>query len=338
MSSMTRWTERFPVARLPFAGELAVAAAASGVAYVARLVADPVLPSGFPFLTFFPAVILTAFLLGSRAGALTAAFAGFLAWYRFIPPIGFEVDRGAIVAMLLYMFITGTEVALVHWMQRGNRLLLAQREEIGRLAETRALLFRELQHRVSNNLQVAAALLSMRRKQIDNVEAGAALEEACQRLALIGRISRQLYNVEESGQALGALLAQIGHDVIEASGRDDVQFTIEDPTKVRLRPSAAVPVALIVAEAIANAVEHGFGHGQVNCGIVIRLKQGPGFVLEVEDNGRGVPAGFHLKANESLGLRVAVMLAKQLDGEFRLVNAPEGGAVAQLELPAMCVE
>lgn len=333
-----RWTERFPVARLPIIGDVAVAAAASGVAYIARLAADPFLPPGFPFLTFFPAVILTSFLLGSRAGALTAVFAGLLAWYKFIPPAGFQLERGSAMAMALYMFITATEVALVHWMQRSNQLLLAEREENARLAETRALLFRELQHRVSNNLQVAAALLTMQRKRIANAEASAALDEACRRLGLIGRISRKLYGIGGGGQPLGPLLEQIGQDIIEASGGRGVTLRIEDAAEVRVRPAAAVPVALVVAEAIANAIEHGFGREQERPLITVRVERASGLLLEVQDNGRGLPDGFRMKASDSLGLQIATMLAKQLGGQFRLMSGEKGGTIAQLELPEECVE
>jgi two-component sensor histidine kinase len=62
------------------------------------------------------------------------------------------------------------------------------------LADTRELLFRELQHRVSNNLQVAAGLLTMQKRQLTDVSEKTALDEAAGRLALIGRISRQLYD------------------------------------------------------------------------------------------------------------------------------------------------
>lgn len=75
-----------------------------------------------------------------------------------------------------------------------------------RLAATRELLFRELQHRVSNNLQMVAALLTVQRRKIADPEAKLALDEASRRLGVIGRISRQLYDPTGAGKDLPAFL------------------------------------------------------------------------------------------------------------------------------------
>jgi K+-sensing histidine kinase KdpD len=55
-------------------------------ASVLRYWFDPVLPSGFPFLTFFPAIIVTAFVAGVGPGIVCAVLSGLVAWYLFIPP------------------------------------------------------------------------------------------------------------------------------------------------------------------------------------------------------------------------------------------------------------
>lgn len=160
-----RWTERFPLWQLPFVAEVAIALAATAAAAALRYAIGDSLPPGFPFLTFFPAVIVTAFLLGSRTGTLTALFSGLAAWFWFLPPTGsLALDYGKLVAMAFFVFITTTEIALVHWMQRSNSLLFAEPDANARLADTRELLCRELQHRVSNNLQMVAALLSLQRR------------------------------------------------------------------------------------------------------------------------------------------------------------------------------
>lgn len=335
-SERHRWTERFPVARLPLVGDLAIATIASGIAFGARILVDPHLPPGFPFLTFFPAVILTAFLFGSRAGALTAILSGLVTWYRFIPPTGFALDQGSAVALAFYAFITATEVALVHWMQRANRLLFAEREANAQLADTRELLFRELQHRVSNNIQMVSALLSIQRKQVADPRAKEALDEASRRLSVVGRISRQLYQMDGSGQALAPFLDQIARDVIDASGRADVAHHVEGRTETQLQPEAAIPLALVVAESIANAIEHGFTDDQEDCRVDIRLREpSPNRILvEVEDNGRGLPSGFKLSGSDSLGLRIATMLTSQLGGDFTLSAGTDRGAVARIGLPA----
>lgn len=95
-------------------------------------------------------------------------------------------------------------------------------------------------------------------------------------------------------------------------------------------------MALVVAESIANAIEHGFAEDQQDRRLVIRLREEDRQCLsvEIEDNGRGLANGFSLAApGNSLGLRIANMLASQLGGSFTLGPATGGGALARLELP-----
>lgn len=331
-----RWTERYPLADLGPFGDLLAAVLAAVLATVVRWLIGDHLPPGFPFLTYFPLVILTAFTLGTRAGICTALLSGLASWYFFLPAEGsFTLSQDSLIALCFYAFITATEIALVHWMQRSNRLLVIEREANARLAETRELLFRELQHRVSNNLQMVAALLTVQRRQVTDESARTALDEAARRLQTVGKISRQLYDPSGSGQALGTFLDQLARDVIETTTHRPVAHRVSSCSDARIGPEAAIPLALVVAESIANAIEHGFAEEQQDRRLEIRLNEAAPqrLAVEVEDNGTGLPAGFNLQSSTSLGLRISTMLATQLGGTFTLHRAASGGAIARLELP-----
>ena len=331
-----RWTERYPLARLGLAGDLLVAVTGCVLATAVRFLLADELPPGFPFLTYFPVVILGAFVFGTRAGVLTAILSGLSAWYWFLPPTSsWQLSGNGQVAMAFYAFITVTEIALVHWMQRANRNLVAARETNARLAETRELLFRELQHRVSNNLQMVAALLTVQRRQLADEGAKAALDEAARRLQTIGKISRQLYDPAGGSQDLGSFLDQLARDVIDASTHRSIAHQVSGDAHASISPEAAIPLALVVAESIANAIEHGFAAEQSDARLDIRLLRCDNrhLAVEIEDNGRGLPHGFALDHSDSLGLKIATMLAGQLGGRFTLAQASQGGALARLELP-----
>ena len=330
-----RWNERYPLARIGLPAELVVGLAGTGLSTALRWAVGQHLPPGFPYITYFPLVIVTAFMLGARAGGITAFLSGLAAWYWFIPPAGFTLDRGTGVALLFFAFITGTEVLLVHWMQRANRQALAGRETNARLAETQTLLFRELQHRVGNNLQMVAALLNLQRKRVRDVEAREALDEAARRLAVVGRISRKLYDPAGANQPLKSFLDELARDVIQSNASAvPVSHVVSGDGLASISPEAAIPLALVVAESIANAIEHGFvGH---DAGLIeIRMARSADhrLTVEVEDDGRGLPAGFAMEDSDSLGLRIASMLAGQLGGRFSLSAGPVRGTVARIELP-----
>ena len=236
--------ERVPFA-IPARLGLLFVVAASAAAWAVRFALDANLPPGFPFLTFFPVVIIVAFFLGARLGAVTAVVCGLLSWYSFVPPIdSFQLTTNSAIAMGFYAFITTTEILLVSWMQRANRRAVAEREANAALAETRELLFRELQHRVGNNLQMVASLIALQRRNVSDVQARAALDEASRRLGTIGRISRQLYETSGDGRPLESFLCELIADVIEANGRSDVDHRIAAASDAgAMRSSTAFAIA-----------------------------------------------------------------------------------------------
>src|SRR3954471_13131656 len=85
------------------------------LALVIRLALDSYLPPGFPFLTFFPAVILSTLIAGLWPGIVCAAISGLAALYFFIQPYySCEMDYGAKIAMAFYFFVVGIDIALIH--------------------------------------------------------------------------------------------------------------------------------------------------------------------------------------------------------------------------------
>lgn len=330
--------ERVPFAIPAWLG-LLIVVVASAAAWALRFALDAHLPPGFPFLTFFPVIIVVAFFLGARLGAVTAVVCGLLSWYSFVPPLdSFQLNANSAIAMGFYAFITTTEILLVSWMQRANRRAVAEREANAALAETRELLFRELQHRVGNNLQMVASLIALQRRNVTDTQARAALDEASRRLGTIGRISRQLYETSGDGRPLESFLRELITDVIEANGRSDVDHRIEaasDAGAMPISPDAAVPLALIVAETVANSIEHGFrDRGEASIDISLHRPKPDWVALEVADNGHGLPEGFSLDRSNSLGLQIAATLARQLGGTYELANDPAGrGAIARLSFP-----
>lgn len=304
------------------------------IVFAVRMAVQGLLPIGYPFVSFFPAVILSSFLFGVRPGLFAGVLCGLLSWYFFISPQrGFAFDSRVAMALAFYAAVVGIDVALINFLQKANFNLAIERERNRVLAENRELLFHELQHRVSNNLQVVAAVMSLQRRHIDHDGACKALDDASNRLALVGRISRALYDPAQDGQNIDMFLTRLTQDIVEASGRDDISVTVSAPPHLTLESGTAVPLALIVAEAVSNAIEHGLsGRGG---SIEVTLEDISGSLsLRIADNGNGLAPDFDMESGDSLGLRIAHALASQLSGHFALHPRPEGGAVARLDLPA----
>lgn len=306
------------------------------VATLIRWWADPVMPPGFPFLTYFPAVILTAFLAGLGPGILAGLLSLLAAWYFFIAPIhSFTLDGPSMLALGFFLLVIAIDIAIIHFMnqalaQVGRERERARKAEAAALdhARHRDLLFTELQHRVSNNLQIVSALLSLQKADITDEKAREALTEAANRMALIGRIHRRLHSPDSGQGELGSFLFDLAGDVTKATGADNIRCRVE-ALPVSLPDDKLVPVALIVAELISNAIEHGFaGCGAGHIDIALYPVEGDRLCITVTDDGVGLPPGFDSAAVSSMGLRLVRLLTQQIGGSFDMRS--EGGTQARL--------
>lgn len=323
---------RLPLARghrfVGFAAALAAVLAAFGL----RLAIDDWLPPGFPFVTFLPVVVLAAFLFGTRSGIVAALAAALLCWFFLLPQSDGLLHGDAVFALLFFAFICGVNIFLIDMLQRYNGALDKQSEQLRLHAENRDLLFRELQHRISNNLQVIASLLSFRRRHITDAEARDALDEAANRLTLIGKISRQLYDVDEMRAGMQPFLEKLAGEILAASGREDIACRFAVDNAIRLVPESAIPLALIFTEIVSNALEHGFADGLDGQLEVTMTRRDGQIEMLVEDNGRGLPQDFDITQTTSLGLKIAQLLAKQLKGDLQMESAE--GTRARLVIAA----
>ena len=328
------WIEALPVAaHRPWFG-YGVAILASWSAVWVRWLTGLPLGTSFPFITFVPAVVLTAFFLGVRPGALAGILSWFLARYYFMDPrLSFTLTREAGVGIIFYGLMIAIDLAIIHLMQSANRSLSAQREEAARQTAMRELMFRELQHRVSNKLQIVASLLTLQKRQVADRDAQKALDEAARRVGMIGRISRALYDPDHRGLGVEAFLDQVGRDIIEAAGASAVTLDIAVEPGIAFTDDSGVPIALIIAETISNALEHGFASSGQGT-IAIRVTRAPegGLMVTVRDDGVGIAPEFDVSAASSLGLRIATTLAQQLGGSFALRAAGDRGAIAELRV------
>lgn len=326
------WVTRLPLATdRPWIG-YTVGLLLAFLGWWTRSVIGDGLPPGFPYITFFPAIILTAFFFGLGPGILCAILSGLASWYFFIPSYNsFALTFAAGVALAFFVFVVTVDITLTHWMQQANAALDAERRRSQELAENRELLFKELQHRVGNNLQMVGSLIALQKRRVTDESAKAALDEASRRLGLVGRIQRQLYDPAGAQLSLAAYIDQICRDVIAASGCERIDYEFKALADAVLPPEKAIPTALVVAEALNNAIEHGFadeGSGR----IVVTVAPADGTLeIMIADNGVGLPAGFDVTLSESLGLKIARTLAQSLGGTFTLTAAPVGrGTVARL--------
>ena len=193
--------------------------------------------------------------------------------------------------------------------------------------------YREIHHRVKNNLQNIAALLRMQLRRLDRISPEQAIEDSISRIMSIALVHENLSQGEIGFVDLGLLVKSISK-AVEPNQTVRPWITLDTSERLVMIPSReATSVALVVNELIQNALEHGQRvEGEDRISIKIR-QQEKSVVVTVKDNGPGFPEDFDLERDGNLGLTIVQTLATEdLNGTFK-IQSNQYGAEAELTLP-----
>jgi two-component system, sensor histidine kinase PdtaS len=280
--------------------------------------------SHFPYMAYFLAGLATCYAAGLGPATLVAGLSSLAVFFtyqpsRFFPPMDTNpVASGAV----LFVVVTGCSAVLAALMRSRDRLEV-ERERYARLAESRDLLYREMQHRVSNNIQIVAGLLRLQSQGLQDAAAKRALTEASSRISLIARIQRQLHDQSGEPAPFRRFAEELLTDALGAAGIEGVAVEIEGGDEP-LHAEQATPVSLVLLECVNNALEHAYAPGQEGLVRAVLARDGGRHVLTVTDNGRGLPEGFDFEAGKSLGLKIVRTMAAQLNGDFSIAQQHPG--------------
>ena len=301
-------------------------------AFALRYALDDWLPPGVPFITFFPAVILAAFFAGLWPTVLLTFLSALTAWYFFLPPVqSFDLHAAAAFALAFFAIVAAIMIVLSHALNVAIDRLRDERARARVLAQQRETMFTELQHRISNNLQLVAALLNLEIGNVADQSAKKALDEASKRLALIGKLHRNLYDPDGAEIDFGVFLKTLCDDVVSAWNAHNVDCLVKS-IRMTLPPEQSIPIALIATELMSNSLEHslkGRPHGKIN--VDVRRDGADAIILEVADDGDGLPPGFDVATAKSLGLNIVQILTKQIDGRFEIQGG--SGTTCRIVIP-----
>jgi two-component sensor histidine kinase len=213
--------------------------------------------------------------------------------------------------------------------QRTNRKLESQQGEIARqnrslqhLVDEKEWLLKEIHHRVKNNLQIVMSLLNSQSAYIDNGPALTTIHDSQHRVHAMSLIHQKLYNAANLSSIdmsfyIRELVSYLG-DSFNTGQRIRFEYHI-DPLEMDV--SQAVPLGLILNEAITNAIKYAFPDNRAGIITISLSNTAAGhYLLSVADNGIGMPADADTKRPGSLGMSLMVGLSEDLDGHFSIEN------------------
>ncbi|HTY03245.1 MAG TPA: histidine kinase dimerization/phosphoacceptor domain -containing protein [Rhodocyclaceae bacterium] len=210
-------------------------------------------------------------------------------------------------------------------------------ERLEMALEEKTVLLNELHHRVKNNLQMISSLLSLQASNSDDERLREVLRESQNRVKAMGLTHQLLYEHKDFSRVdLGEYLNRLAQLLLSAyrgGGRNTRVELVLPAERHYVGLEKAIPCGLAVNELVTNSFKHAFPDGRP--GVITVALAGAGdndIELSVGDDGVGLPEGFEMGATKSLGLRLVLLLAEQLQGA--LAVQPGGGAVFLLRFPA----
>ncbi len=188
------------------------------------------------------------------------------------------------------------------------------------LIEEKESLIKEVHHRVKNNLQLTMSLLNSQSYYLEDQSAIEAIKESQHRLKSIALIHQKLYQTENVATInIQPYIVELV-EYLKESLSDEKRISFDlDILNLELDISKAVPLGLILNEAITNIFKYAFPdrhEGRIE--ISLKEQQVDQFNLLIKDNGVGFPPDFDYEQSKTLGLILMKGLSNQIDGEFKM--------------------
>lgn len=197
----------------------------------------------------------------------------------------------------------------------------------------KSAVIQEIHHRVKNNLQTIASLLRLQSRRTNSEEVKAALKESVNRILSISVVheflSQQDAEIIDVVEVAKNILDLVIQNMLEPEFKLNTKFRGET---IILPSEHASSLALVVNELIQNSIEHGFiGLKEGTIGLDITTNE-DSYLIDLYDDGTGIPDDFNPQASKSLGLQIVrTLIEDDLNGTFLLYK--DHGTHAKIKIP-----
>lgn len=233
----------------------------------------------------------------------------------------------AALVLFLVLIITGLIFRSYRNKKESNKELQLSKDKIEEknkilqnVVQEKEWLLKEIHHRVKNNLQVVMSLLNTQSSFLKDESAVMAIKDSQNRINSMSLIHQRLYQSEGLSciKMPEYIKELISHLKDSYPANNNFVVAVED---IEMHVSQAIPIGLILNEAITNAIKYAFPNGEKGT-ITVTLQhfEDDYFRLEIADNGVGIEGEIDISKYNSLGMKLIEGLSHDLNGKFEIVN------------------
>lgn len=205
--------------------------------------------------------------------------------------------------------------------QRSSKMIQLKNTQLEHLVTEKEWLLKEVHHRVKNNLHTIICLLESQAIYLQD-DALKAIENSQHRVYAMSLIHQKLYQADNVKTIeMSDYLPEFIHYLKDGFGISrDIAFVL-DVEPLQLDVSKAVPVALIINEAVTNSIKYAFQKKKEGNMIKVGMQNsGDDIILTIADNGVGITPEINETQLNSLGLALMKGLCEDIRGHIEFEN------------------
>lgn len=225
-----------------------------------------------------------------------------------------NITIGGILIMLV---VSGLIFRNYGLKQKAAYMISLKNNQLQHLLTEKEWLFKEIHHRVKNNLHTVICLLESQARYLEN-DALQAIETSQHRIYAMSLIHQKLYQSDDIKTINMAIyIPELIQSLVDGFGTaGQIRFNLNIQA-IDLSLSHAIPLALIINEAVTNSIKYAFPEKRRGEISISMADDGTQIVLEMADDGIGMPEIDHDAEPSSLGLRLMRGLSEDIDANIR---------------------
>jgi len=212
--------------------------------------------------------------------------------------------------------IAGAVILYQYGKQRSkNSIIEKQRADL-------EVLNREIHHRVKNNLQVISSLLDLQSEATDDSKTAEKFQEGSQRVQSMAYIHQNLYQGESIDSIdIQQYINMLTNNLMQSYNADADKITLTaDVEAIKLHSDTVIPLGMIINELVSNALKYAFKNKQQGQIQVVLKRINEKLLLQVKDNGIGIPDNIDVSTGASFGYKIIKAFAQKLKGLMTINN------------------
>ncbi|MFN3916269.1 MAG: two-component regulator propeller domain-containing protein [Flavobacteriales bacterium] len=254
------------------------------------------------------------------------------------PPPFWQNTWFFIISILIISYLAFYLIFLRNFrLQRATQILEQKiqdrTKEISKQNEEKAIMLKEIHHRVKNNLQIINSLLNLSSHQITDPDTLNVFQECRNRINSMALIHEKMYEVKDLANInIKEYITQLTESLVRTY-QIDKKINLELDLRVKnFKLDTLVPIGLIINEAVSNSLKYAFNNQSEGKIFIQIFRDNSGnYNFTIGDNGVGLPPDFDWENSSKLGIQLIQILSEQLNATVEINR--KNGTIYTIKFP-----